>query len=619
MEDNSFSEKRTFGSRVVPSVVFFAFFVCALIVAAGVYTVHWANEALIERTLEETAADARSLRRYVMQQFDTMSDVADALLRELEGRDPSTIPIDELRNLVRRIEAPFASQELAVFVFSKSGENLVAPGPGTNVNDREYFRAHVYPEEFGDRLALIRNADNGMVVSAPILARVRNQEVLSASKAVVDAGGGVAGVINVSMPSARFQSMFSYFLADREDALTMFRNDQMGLIREPRLATFSGAVLPNALTFQNYPRLPEGRFEGEAAADGMLRMGVHLTLAPWPMVMGSSKSIRGLGVGGLAVFWPAIAIYAAQFLAIVAFAGSATWALLRGQRFQVAAGVERDAAVAAKEQLAGALIEQIKLRSDAEAANHAKSTFLAAMSHELRTPLNAIIGFAELLEQRIADPGDPKKVVEYQGYILASGRHLLDLINDILNLTRVQSATGALALEGVCVNDVLDEALRMVQVLAERKRVTFTARISQSDMHHRTDRRALLQIVLNLCSNAVKFSPVGGTVTIDSAEDAQGGFSIVVSDEGRGMDEKLIDGIGTPFLRGADSFVANSEGIGLGLAITVQLVVLLGGKLELSNRMPRGLTARVAFPRLAGANMNAPIALLSNRANSAAI
>lgn len=115
-----------------------------------------------------------------------------------------------------------------------------------------------------------------------------------------------------------------------------------------------------------------------------------------------------------------------------------------------------------------------------------------------------------------------------------------------------------------------------------------------------------------------KFSPVGGTVSIDAAQDAQGGFSIVVSDQGSGMDEKLIAGIGTPFLRGADSFVANSEGIGLGLAITVQLVVLLGGRLDLSNRLPHGLTARAAFPCLAGANMNAPIELLSNRANSIA-
>jgi hypothetical protein len=319
------TEPKTRGLRAVPGVAASAFLVCALIVAAGLFTLHWANNAIVEQTLAETAADARSLRRYVMQQYDTMNDVAEAVLRELDGRDPAEIPTDELRYLVRRIETPFASQELAVFLSSKTGDNLLAPGPGTNVADREYFRAHAHPEEFGERLSLLRNAENGMLVSPPLVARVRNQEILSASKAILAADGGFAGVVNISMPTARFQTMFSYFHADAEDALFIFRNDSMGLVREPRLANFSGALLPNALVFQNYPRLPEGRFEGEAATDGLRRVGVHLTLEPWPIVLGSSKGIRGLGFGSLSVFWPAIAVYSVQLLAIFAFAGSAIW------------------------------------------------------------------------------------------------------------------------------------------------------------------------------------------------------------------------------------------------------------------------------------------------------
>jgi signal transduction histidine kinase len=265
--------------------------------------------------------------------------------------------------------------------------------------------------------------------------------------------------------------------------------------------------------------------------------------------------------------------------------------------------------------LARGLAEQIKLRADAEAANQAKSTFLAAMSHELRSPLNAIIGFAELLEKRIVNPSDPEKVVEYQGYILESGRHLLDLINDILHLARIQSSTGALSLERVCVRDVVDEAVRMVQVFAERKEVKIACRLADPEMQLLTDRRALLQIVLNLASNAVKFSPAGGTVAIDVSQDAEGTSSILVCDDGRGMEPKLIAGVGTPFLRGSDSFVANNEGIGLGLAITVQLASLLGGTLAFRNRQPHGLAARATFPRHAIANSNAPIALLPNRPN----
>jgi hypothetical protein len=172
MTDAAISAKYFRGRGAVPRVAALAFLVCALIVGAGMFTLYWANNAIIEQTLEETAADARSLRRYVMQQYDTMNDVAEAVLRELDGRDPSAIPTAELRSVVRRIETPFASQELAVFVFSKTGDKLFVPGPGTNVADREYFRAHIYPEEFGDRLALIRNAENGMVVSSPFLARV---------------------------------------------------------------------------------------------------------------------------------------------------------------------------------------------------------------------------------------------------------------------------------------------------------------------------------------------------------------------------------------------------------------------------------------------------------------
>jgi len=464
MTDAAISAKYFRGRGAVPRVAALAFLVCALIVGAGMFTLYWANNAIIEQTLEETAADARSLRRYVMQQYDTMNDVAEAVLRELDGRDPTGWRSS-------------ATPRTAWWYRRRFWHACAKPGG---------------PERF---------------------------------KAIYAADGSVAGVINVSIPTALFQTMFSYFLADGKDALTMFRNDQLALLREPRLEKFSGAVVQNAMIFRDFPRLPQGRFEGQAAADGMRRMGVRLSLTSWPMVMGSSKSITGLGIGGITVFWPAIAIYVAQFLAIVAFAGSAIWALRRAQSFQVAAGVERDTAVAAKEQLADALAEQIKLRADAEAANQAKSTFLAAMSHELRSPLNAIIGFAELLEQSIVDPKDPKKVVEYQGYILESGRHLLDLINDILHLTRIQSATGALALESVRLRDVIDEAMRMVKVAAARKDVKIAVRLSNPEAHLQTDRRALLQILLNLSSNAIKYSPRFGTVSVDAVRDSQGGFS----------------------------------------------------------------------------------------------
>jgi PAS domain S-box-containing protein len=225
----------------------------------------------------------------------------------------------------------------------------------------------------------------------------------------------------------------------------------------------------------------------------------------------------------------------------------------------------------------------------AEEASEAKSRFLANMSHELRTPLNAIIGFAELLKMRAAEQEKPDGSSEYLDLIRDSGQHLLLLINDILDLARIESEGLDVELERADPCELIKAAVAMADPLAQRKSIRL-----QTDLPVRPavycDRRAMQQSLLNLISNAVKYSEAGTTVRISASEHA-GEVAIAVSDEGLGIDPSLIDSIGKPFLRAADPIVASEEGTGLGLAITKALMERQGGRLTLTRGAQGGTVA----------------------------
>jgi signal transduction histidine kinase len=238
------------------------------------------------------------------------------------------------------------------------------------------------------------------------------------------------------------------------------------------------------------------------------------------------------------------------------------------------------------EQLGRVNTELQETAAEAERANLAKSEFLSRMSHELRTPLNAILGFGQLLE--IDDLGPTQ--LDSVRQILNGGRHLLDLINEVLDLSRIEAGRMSLSLAPVPVAQTLLDALELVRPLLDQKGIRLQAPPEEScDRHVRADRQRLKQILLNLLSNAVKYNREGGTVTVSCEQTRRPGLRIAVSDTGRGIAPGKLERLFTPFDRlGADE--SGEEGTGLGLALAKKLAEAMGGTMGVESTVDVGST-----------------------------
>jgi signal transduction histidine kinase len=231
---------------------------------------------------------------------------------------------------------------------------------------------------------------------------------------------------------------------------------------------------------------------------------------------------------------------------------------------------------------------------EAQAASRAKSEFLANMSHELRTPLNAILGFSELMLLGLAPSSE--KIEEYAQNINGAAQHLLALINDILDLARIEAGKLELTAELVDASAVLATCLVIVKERASHGNVTVSIADSTCRLLVWADERKLKQIVLNLISNAVKFTPAGGSVIAEWAGLDNGWSKLTVKDTGIGIGKDDIEQIFRPFVQVDGRLNRKYEGVGLGLPLTRRLVELHGGKLNLESELGRGTTVTVELP-----------------------
>ncbi|MFY9598786.1 MAG: ATP-binding protein [Pseudolabrys sp.] len=233
-------------------------------------------------------------------------------------------------------------------------------------------------------------------------------------------------------------------------------------------------------------------------------------------------------------------------------------------------------------------------KTRAEEANQAKSKFLANMSHELRTPLNAIIGFSEIMESGMFGPLGAEKYHEYCNDIRGSGQYLLEVINDILDMSKIEAGRIRLDFEDLSIDTLLNEAMRVVAARAQNKQLQLSARISP-ELRLRADRRALKQIALNLLSNAVKFTPVGGRVTVRGRA-TDHCITLAIADTGIGIAKDALTRLGRPFEQVESQLTKSHQGSGLGLAISKSLVELHGGRMRIRSTLGRGTLVVVRLP-----------------------
>jgi len=234
-------------------------------------------------------------------------------------------------------------------------------------------------------------------------------------------------------------------------------------------------------------------------------------------------------------------------------------------------------------------------KTEAERANQAKSEFLANMSHELRTPLNAIIGFSDVMSRQLLGPIGSDKYRSYADDIGNSGKHLLQIINDVLDMAKIEAGRGELALASCDIGEIVHSCLRMVRDRAQAAQVTLVDE-STGDLPPVTaDERALKQVLLNLLSNAVKFTSPGGRVTVAAAA-TESGLVVTVADTGIGIAESDLGRVLEPFAQADSGLARNFEGTGLGLPIAKALMALHGGSLELASTVGVGTTVTLRLP-----------------------
>ncbi|HML15083.1 MAG TPA: ATP-binding protein, partial [Xanthobacteraceae bacterium] len=246
------------------------------------------------------------------------------------------------------------------------------------------------------------------------------------------------------------------------------------------------------------------------------------------------------------------------------------------------------------EQLAYLAEKYAEQKDRAEEANQAKSEFLANMSHELRTPLNAIIGFSEIMESGMFGPLGAGKYHEYCRDIRDSGNYLLDVINDILDMSKIEAGRTTLDFQDVDLAQIIADAMRIVSARAAEKRLEVKLELAPA-IRLKADRRALKQVALNLLSNAVKFTPEGGRVTV-RARTVAGVATLAIEDTGIGIPKQALKNLGRPFEQVESQLTKSHKGSGLGLAIAKSLIDLHGGSVRIRSTQGVGTIVLVRLP-----------------------
>jgi signal transduction histidine kinase len=240
--------------------------------------------------------------------------------------------------------------------------------------------------------------------------------------------------------------------------------------------------------------------------------------------------------------------------------------------------------------------KSIQACNQAEMANRSKSEFLANMSHELRTPLNAIIGFSEIIAQELFGPVRNEKYLEYITDIHKSSLHLLSIINDVLDMSKIEAGKLELSKEMLNIGNVIADIIRMMHEQAASRGIELIRELPEEDVRVCADERAMKQVFLNLLSNAVKFSKEGGKVNIRVIADQPGRVVVRFEDRGIGMNEEELKRALQPFGQAKPATTRNYGGTGLGLPITKGLVEAHGGRLAIDSEAGVGTVVSVILP-----------------------
>jgi len=570
--------------------------ICALVAEAVLEE----REAALEQARGEAANLSASFEEQVRGTLNGLSSAMELLKERIETEGGAfdlyawKAKVPELLSPAIRIFLLDAAGKVQRFTRNEHEEAV-------DLSGREYFIAHR------------DNRDLGLFLAAPVLGVFSKRLVIPATRRLDTKDGRFAGVLALSVDPELLTKLHRKIHLGRTASINLIRGDGTTLARFTGAngldRTSIGKVDPEFEAARPRHFARSGAYRARCSRDGVTRLYNWRAVPGYPLYV-----VTGIGESEAL----AAAAYRAKIiigLGIAALSLPLTMMFMLNReissRVEHAVALDREgekvhlehvALLAITEELAK---ERVKLRKSnkelvlarrrAEEANRAKSVFLANMSHELRTPLNAVLGFSEIIRDKLFG-NDLARYSEYAADIHRSGAHLLNIVNDILDVTRIEAGKFELREERVKLAAVMDASLLAVEPQAAKGGISLTRTIPEVSAIIHGDKTKLNQIVINLLSNAIKFTPPGGLVDLSARADRDGSLIVTVKDTGIGMaSHEIRDAI--QLFRQVDSSLSRRfEGTGLGLPLAIQLTELHGGTLTVESAPGRGTLVTVRLP-----------------------
>ena len=540
----------------------FAASIVVLLWAATVFDVLQGRRNAFSAAEADTRRTAQLMEAHAHRTFESVELLARAVDVWLQEGGPGIYvrPLDDIERLLKALPTEAAGMRL----LDRDGRMIPYAGHGSPdivLADRPYFRQVMAP------------GAPPMVIGAPVVTPDTRRHVIPTAIRVGPNPYGVA-VIAVGVQVQSFVDLYGTVRVGPNGFVGLYHRDGVQLARNPLRPELIGRSFVGAAGFPGGGDAPAAHsIFISTPTDRIERVLSYRTLERLPLVVASAVAVEDALADWRRQAWGSGALAMLASVAVIAFAAWVIW-LLRRRESEMA-------------RLAKAL-------ESATAAGRVKNDFLAKMSHELRTPLNAILGFSDLIRAALAGPL-PARYQDYAQDIHRSAEHLLSLINDVLDISRLEAGRLDLRDQDIDVAGLAEEVVSLLRLRAEERSVAFRLEMPADLPRLSADHRAVLQMLLNLSSNALKFAPSGSAVTL-AASLTPDGLALDVADAGPGIAAEKAAAVTEPFGRGSSFIARAGEGIGLGLPITKALIERHGGRLEIESPAEGGTRVRLVFP-----------------------